>query len=192
MSDTSHIIPQEKLFNPYAPTVQSGPTMTLMKEGSHPASYAFEALPPSQESDPKNVMEVLVTMEIVHQLQQLPKKQQEFIKVAQVKAYALNSLPSLYVTSESGWEKQWQRGQTELRSPIRQAVRQGFAAVQRDPLRGTSPLPYESIPIAETVLAQMRRLLGKEDLTWYTVLPTLKQALGQKNYQKPVARALTR
>jgi hypothetical protein len=132
--------------------------------------------------EPKNVMETLVMMEVVQQVQRLPRKQQEFVKVAQIKAYALNSLPPMYVTSEQGWARQWGRGQNELRDAIATSVRQGIAAVQRDPLREITQLSSESSPLAETALKQIMRLLGRDDLSWYTVVPALKQALGIRGH----------
>lgn len=127
--------------------------------------------------EPTNVMEMLVKAEAVRQMQLLPPKTLKFIKLTQVKAYALNVLPPLYVTSEKGWHRYWQKGNTDLKDQITLAVRQGIAAVQRDPLREISTLPHEKEPIAEATLNQIKRLLGNEGLTWYNVVPALKQAL---------------
>ncbi len=127
--------------------------------------------------EPTNVMEMLVKAEAVRQMQLLPPKTLKFIKLTQVKAYALNVLPPLYVTSEKGWHSYWQRGNAELKGQITTAVRQGIAAVQRDPLREISALPHEKEPIAEATLSQIKRLLGNDALTWYNVVPAMKQAL---------------
>lgn len=127
--------------------------------------------------EPTNVMEILVKAEAVRQMQLLPPKTLKFIKLTQVKAYALNVLPPLYVTSEKGWHRYWQKGNTELKEQITQAVRQGIAAVQRDPLREISALPHEKEPIADATLNQIKRLLGNESLTWYNVVPAMKRAL---------------
>ena len=127
--------------------------------------------------EPTNVMEMLVKAEAVRQMQLLPPKTLKFIKLTQVKAYALNVLPPLYVTSEKGWHSYWLKGNTELKEQITRAVRQGIAAVQRDPLREISALPHEKEPIADATLKQIKRLLGNDDLTWYNVVPAMKQAL---------------
>lgn len=127
--------------------------------------------------EPTNVMEILVKAEAVRQMQLLPPKTLKFIKLTQVKAYALNTLPPLYVTSEKGWNSNWHKGNTELKQQVTQAVRQGIAAVQRDPLREISALPHDKEPIAEATLKQIKRLLGNDELTWYSVVPALKQAL---------------
>ncbi len=127
--------------------------------------------------EPTNVMEILVKAEAVRQMQLLPPKTLKFIKLTQVKAYALNVLPPLYVTSEKGWHRYWQKGNTELKEQITLAVRQGIAAVQRDPLREISALPHEKEPIADATLNQIKRLLGNNDLTWYNVVPAMQRAL---------------
>ncbi|MFB2970200.1 late competence development ComFB family protein [Aerosakkonema sp. BLCC-F183] len=87
-----------------------------------------------------NVLEPLVAEEVERQLQNLPPKLLKYINPAQVAAYALNRLPALYATSVEGWQRQQQRANKELRSKITEAVRQGLAAVQRDPLRVATPL----------------------------------------------------
>lgn len=166
MKDPVH--PSQAWFNPYGAAAHAK------------GSQAGEGLKLPMGPEPKNVMETLVMMEVVQQVQKLPSKQQEFVKVAQIKAYALNALPPMYVTSEKGWEKQWRRGQNEMKEVIVTAVRQGIAAVQRDPLREITQLSSESSPLAETALKQIMRLLGRDDLTWYTVVPALKQALGAR------------
>lgn len=127
--------------------------------------------------EPTNVMEILVRAEAVRQMQLLPSKTLKFIKLTQVKAYALNVLPPLYVTSEKGWNRYWHKGQTELKEQVALAVRQGIAAVQRDPLREISALPHEREQIADATLNQIKRVLGNDSLTWYSVIPALKQAL---------------
>ncbi|MFB2921000.1 late competence development ComFB family protein [Aerosakkonema funiforme] len=87
-----------------------------------------------------NVLEPLVAEEVERKLQNLPPKLLKYINPAQVAAYALNRLPALYATSVEGWQRQQQRANKELRSKITEAVRQGLAAVQRDPLRVATPL----------------------------------------------------
>jgi hypothetical protein len=85
----------------------------------------------------RNALEPLVVEESQRQLQQFPPKMLGSLKpervLAQVVAYALNRLPALYATSDRGWQFQQHQAQ-KLRPQIVMAVRQGFAAVQRDPL----------------------------------------------------------
>ncbi|NJN30118.1 MAG: late competence development ComFB family protein [Synechococcales cyanobacterium RM1_1_8] len=134
-------------------------------------------------------MEMLVTLEVVHQVQALPQPLQDFIKISQVKAYALNILPPLYVTSAEGWERQWERGKHELYDKVKLAVRQGIAAVRRDPLRETTALPHDRTPVADSVLKQIQQLLGDDSLTWYNVVPALKRSLRQRPAEPSVAPA---
>lgn len=166
-------------FNPYK---QQAEAIRNRQRGTVPVPPPMkpgEVMPTAQDfgPEPTNVMEMLVTMEVVKQVQGLPRQIQSFIKVTQVKAYALNILPPLYVTSAKGWERYWEKGQGELHGKVQMAVRQGIAAVQRDPLRETSALPHERTPITEAALKQIQRLLGDSDLTWYNVVPAIKRAL---------------
>ncbi len=87
----------------------------------------------------RNALEPLVTDEVMRQLEQLSPKLVKYINPEQVIAYALNRLPPLYATSIEGWTRQQQFAKNNLEKQIFLAVRQGFAAVQQDPLKvGTS------------------------------------------------------
>ncbi len=178
-------------FNPYKEQAEA---IRNRQRGAIPAPpppmKPGEVMPTAQDfgPEPTNVMEMLVTMEVVKQVQGLPKQIQSFIKVTQVKAYALNILPPLYVTSAKGWDRYWEKGQGELNSKVKMAVRQGIAAVQRDPLRETSALPHERTPITEAALKQIQRLLGDSNITWYNVVPAIKRALRYSQSQATTPR----
>jgi hypothetical protein len=87
----------------------------------------------------RNAMESLVVEEVDRQLQRLPAKLVEYISTAEVIAYALNRLPSLYATTEKGWRQQRLRGKNELKNQVNTVVRQALVAVQRNPLRVVIP-----------------------------------------------------
>jgi hypothetical protein len=114
----------------------------------------------------RNALEPLVVEESQRQLRQLPAKMLGSLKpeqvVAQVVAYALNRLPALYATSDRGWRFQQHQAQ-KLRPQIVMAVRQGFAAVQRDPLTPVWNDAPEPEPEASNTLerqAQARRRIA--------------------------------
>ena len=92
----------------------------------------------------RNAIEPLVAQELEQQLQRLPKQILQYINPAQVMAYALNRLPALYATSEEGWHRQQLRAKQQLKEQIATAVRQGLAAVQKDPLKTSTPLKGEA------------------------------------------------
>lgn len=91
----------------------------------------------------RNAIEPLVAEELRQQLQHLPKQIVKYLNPAQVMAYALNRLPALYATSEEGWRRQQLRAKQQLKQQIVTAVRQGLAAVQKDPLKSSTPLKGE-------------------------------------------------
>lgn len=101
-----------------------------------------------------NAMEPLVAEEVHRQLQHLPPKLIPYLNPAQVTAYALNRLPALYATSIDGWHRQQQLAKTKLAKQIFLSARQGLAAVQRDPLKVSTPLirPEEMELIAAIVV----------------------------------------
>ncbi len=86
-----------------------------------------------------NLMELLVKEEAYKELQKLPVNVAKFVSLAEVSAYALNRLPSLYVSSEEGKYFQLKKAE-EMREGIRAAVLQGIGAVMRDPIRKATPL----------------------------------------------------
>ena len=90
-----------------------------------------------------NVMEDLVAEEVKRQLASLSPRLSQYIKRVEVETYALNRLPPLYASSKEGWIQQLKRGREEFYAPIKTAVRQAIAAVQRDLLRHSTPLSPE-------------------------------------------------
>ncbi|MBW4683094.1 MAG: late competence development ComFB family protein [Microcoleus vaginatus WJT46-NPBG5] len=90
----------------------------------------------------RNVLEPLVTNEVIRQMENQPLKLMRYLDPNQVIAYALNRLPALYATSVEGWNWQQQRAKDQLAGQICVAVRQGLAAVQRDPLKLSTPLMF--------------------------------------------------
>jgi hypothetical protein len=125
----------------------------------------------------RNVMEMLVAEEVEKQIESLPVKTASFIKSSEVAAYALNRLPSLYATSQKGWQKQWHHGKTELCQKITMAVGQGIVAVQRDPLRVNDPLSFQGDNKAMEALDKLKSVLQREDLSWENVTDIVEQTL---------------
>lgn len=119
----------------------------------------------------RNALEPLVVEESQRQLQQFPPKMLGSLKpervLAQVVAYALNRLPALYATSDRGWQFQQHQAQ-KLRPQIVMAVRQGFAAVQRDPL--TPVWDDAPQPEAEASDTNERRLQARRRIASYRSL----------------------
>jgi hypothetical protein len=126
-----------------------------------------------------NVMEALVDDEIEAFLEaHSGDRGIRYINPSQVKAFALNRLPGLYATSELGWQKQWERGKVEFAATIQTAVHQGFAAVNRDPLRYNDALlpPQDE---AELALATLAKVFRRNDLCWGNLVEAVHEALNQ-------------
>ncbi len=103
----------------------------------------MNTIQPSRVLHYRNAIEPLVVEEAQRQLEGLPAKLIRYIDLAEVIAYALNRLPALYATSEQGWQRMQARAKNQLQAEMVAAVRQGFAAVQRDPLRVSTPLQLQ-------------------------------------------------
>jgi hypothetical protein len=134
----------------------------------------------SQTAQPtiyRNAMEALVVEEVERQMCRITARQAEYINQAEVIAYALNRLPSLYATSEKGWNQQRLRGKNELDKQITMAVRQGLVAVQRDPLRLATPLQFPEEMEPQQVLQDLREILGTDALSWKNLVQVVKRAL---------------
>ncbi|MEL6135918.1 MAG: late competence development ComFB family protein [Cyanobacteria bacterium J06628_6] len=125
-----------------------------------------------------NVMEVMVAEEVERQLGNLPPRVMRYIKPVEVETYALNRLPSLYASSERGWQCQYDRAGRSLHKQVTDAVRQAIAAVQVDPIRASEPLAVKQGADAVEMLNKFRRALRKPNLTWEALLQYIKSAKG--------------
>jgi hypothetical protein len=135
-----------------------------------------------------NVMESLVVEEVELQFRQFSPRQQSFISPDAVTTYALNRLQPLYANSTKGYECQSQLAREKLSKAIATAVRQGIAAVERDPLRASQPLLLSLNEKAERALQAMQHILQRNDLDWDNLPDVLEAALnsasnGDKNWQ---------
>ena len=129
-----------------------------------------------------NVMERLVAEEVERQKAKLPPKLREYIKTVEVEAYALNRLPALYAASEKGWQMQYEKAGKASAKEVSQAVRQGIAAVQVDPLRASQPLSVRQNDESEVILTSFRKMLNQPELTWDDILYKRKRILLPRNH----------
>lgn len=138
----------------------------------------------------RNVMEVLVSEEIERQINRLPSNIKKFINPIEVATYALNRLPALYASSQQGFNKQKIKGRSEYTVKITQEVRKGFAAVQKDLLRSSTPLIAEGekdldrdIQEAKAALQELADYLPEKDLTWKNIVRLVKPLLAELQEQ---------
>ncbi|ASC73130.1 hypothetical protein XM38_040920 [Halomicronema hongdechloris C2206] len=126
-----------------------------------------------------NVMELLVAEEVDRHLKELPPRIAKYVKRVEVETYALNRLPSLYASSERGWQHQYDKAKKEFRNQIRAAVRQALAAVQVDPIRLSEPLKMSDHAEAQAALQALRELFRQEELSWDDVVKRVKYLVGR-------------
>ncbi|MTJ46929.1 late competence development ComFB family protein [Dolichospermum sp. UHCC 0259] len=136
-----------------------------------------------------NVMELLVTEEVNKQIQLLTVKTSKIVQSADVIAYALNRLPSLYATSKIGWQRQLNRAKTEFSKQINNAVQQGIIAVQKDPLHisdliNDSSENGEVNQAANAALERLKVVLRREDLSWENLASVVENHVNKSNYSR--------
>ena len=167
-----------------------------MEQSFHDLSISYPIKQFKQDDfakNSRNAMEILVVKEVEQQIRALPAKIAKHIKPSEVTAYALNRLPGLYATSKRGWQKQLNRGRTELYEQITVVVRQSIIAVQRDLLRTDVPLNFQKDDAALVALQKLKILLQREDLTWEnladvvedSLLNTLRGQITWRNCRRP-------
>ena len=142
----------------------------------------------------RNVMEVLVSEEINRQIVRLPSNIKKFVNPIEVATYALNRLPALYASSQQGFNKQKIKGRSQYSVSITQEVRKGFAAIQQDLLRTSTPLVSEndfeldkSIKEAKAALQELSDYIPEKDLTWKNVVRLVKPILAELKQRDPEA-----
>lgn len=115
----------------------------------------------------RNAIEPMVVQEVEHQLRQLSPKMLKYIDPVQVIAYALNRLPALYATSEEGWNWQQARAKSKMKEQITTAVRQALVAVQRDPLKVSTPLKEKDLDLSCEYIKTSDFFCGQEEIKKY-------------------------
>ncbi|GFE68932.1 late competence development ComFB family protein [Chroococcus sp. FPU101] len=135
-----------------------------------------------------NIIEELVYAEIKKQLKHYPSSLAQYLNQIEVATFALNRLPPLYASSEKGKNQQRLLGQRQYQEQIKIAVRQGIAAVQRDPIRSSTPLISEiesNSQKAKVALNELQKLLEEreltnyEKLTWENLVGVMRRALNR-------------
>lgn len=131
-----------------------------------------------------NVMEVLVAEEMERQLGQLPSRKLSFLKPEEVMTYALNRLSPLYANSVRGLEMQESKARQKFLEQIQTAVRQGIAAVERDPLRHSTPIEVPGDEKAERALRALKSMLQDSKLDWDNLPAAVEAALSDASQGK--------
>ncbi len=133
--------------------------------------------------DYRNAMETLVAQELQRQLRMMPPKVAQDIAIDDVAAYALNCLPPLYATTDSGWEWQVTRAQEEMQSQIAMAVSQGLMVVHQAPFRSGVRISSgnENLISAQNALQELARILNRPNLSWKEVVSWVKQSRLQRS-----------
>ncbi len=134
-----------------------------------------------------NVMEALVYKEIEKQLKFYPKNLKSYFNEVEVATHALNRLPPLYASSLSGQKQQERLGQQKHKEEIVSAVRRAIAAVERDPLRNSTPIVSEMEMQYEEALQTLKAI--QEILDTNGLLDYVGQELNWENCTRVLQKA---
>lgn len=127
--------------------------------------------------------------EIDKQLRFYPKNLRTYLNLTEVATYALNRLSPLYASSQKGVEEQRRVAARQYKSEITSAVRRAIAAVERDPLRSSTPIVSEmevKYQEAENTLNEIQQILQS-----YQLLDYDNQVLTWENCPRLLRKALT-
>lgn len=139
-----------------------------------------------------NIMEELVTEEVARQIKRYPDNISQYINQVEVATFALNRLPPLYASCHKGLNKQKLKGKSDYNVEITKAVRKGFAAVQKDILRYSTPLVPENnsdsaithneeLAEARKALAQLAEFFPNKQVSWQNLVRVVKPLLMKHN-----------
>lgn len=128
-----------------------------------------------------NAIEELVIKEAKAQLEDVRADLKQQVSLAEVVAYALNRLPSLYATTQYGWMQQRTKAHNEFYEQINDLVHRAISAVQiGDPLHDPTPIPEAELNSQARALAKLQKILNKNNLRWRDVATTVEFALRPK------------
>ncbi|NJK35547.1 MAG: late competence development ComFB family protein [Oscillatoriales cyanobacterium SM2_2_1] len=128
-----------------------------------------------------NILENLVFAITERRMQRLEPELKDQIHPEDVSAYALNRLPAMYATTRRGLKQLRQQVKAEMTGQIIAVVQEALSRVSRTPSRVLSPLPFDRFnEELDGAIAQLRQLLGREDLSWRNLQTILEEMLHPK------------
>ncbi|MGD1900806.1 MAG: late competence development ComFB family protein [Geitlerinemataceae cyanobacterium] len=139
----------------------------------------------------RNAMEVLVSEAIDRRIAGSDEFDPQDFERFDAIAYALNRLPALYATTEEGWTRQIARANRGLMDLVEMAVDWGINEAHRKRKPFDTPLRPETLENpAERALADLRCLLGRDDISWENMSLAVHNAL-QERFESDLAAAKT-
>jgi len=127
-----------------------------------------------------NTLENLVASVAERQISQLEPTLIQQISLEEVAAYALNRLPAMYATGESGLKYWRDRARTELSTNILAMVREGIITILNSPARFLPPLPSEKFTAEqEAAITELKSILQITDINWRNVATLVQDILEQ-------------
>ena len=125
----------------------------------------------------KNVMELLIEREIGHHIRHRKRaiNLNSYLNLLEVATYALNRLPTLYASSVEGLGHQQIRAKKYLIIKIKRTVSLAFAAIERDPIRKSTPLQSREVQLQQEqntsnslkkTIQNLDKVASQQELSW--------------------------
>jgi len=114
-----------------------------------------------------NVLEKLVLSLAYHQTQKLHPAIAETIDLGEVTAYVLNRLPTMYATTEKGYQELRFRAKDVYGKEVVEILNEAITICVETPKLHKTPLPLARFEAElEEALEQMRWILQRDDIDW--------------------------
>jgi len=142
--------------------------------------YISEAM-----GDYLNVLEQLVYDSVVLKLEALDYEGKE-ISFDEIMAFALNRLPAMYATSETGIEQLRAFAREHLQERVNAVVADALEKVTKNPRFDVHPLPFKHFEKElEFALREVRQILNRTDVTWENLDDILKVEFERRDITIP-------
>jgi plasmid maintenance system antidote protein VapI len=144
--------------------------------------YMSEAM-----GDYLNVLEQLVYDNVVLQLEK-PEYEGKEVNFDEIMAFALNRLPSMYATSETGIEQLRTFAMEHLQERIGTVVNDAIFRVTQNPRFDVHPLPFSHFEKElEFALRELRQILNRTDVTWENLYDIIKVEFERRGITIPLS-----
>ncbi len=144
--------------------------------------YMSEAM-----GDYLNVLEQLVYDSVALQLE-APEYEGKEVNFDEIMAFALNRLPPMYATSETGIEQLRASAMEHLQERVNSVVRDAIEKVTKNPRFDVHPLPFNHFEKElDFALREVRQILNRTDVTWENLDDILKVEFERRDITIPLS-----
>jgi hypothetical protein len=159
---------------------QPGIKLTNLDKDNSPEAKEFASYMQTASYSFSNVLERLVLTLAYHQVQKLTPEVGETVDLGEVIAYVLNRLPSMYATTERGYQQLRQRAREVHGMQVVETINEAIRLILEAPTRTRVPLALAKFEAEqEEALEDIKWILMRDDVNWRNVTAIIDESLGQ-------------